>query len=120
MSGIYTVKVTDANGCMSSTTVTVNGGGTIGLSTTAYPGSCGQDGSVGLNITGGTGPYTIAWSGTETGNSTSANAAYTIADLSAGTYTIQVTDANNCIKTKTVTLSAVSYTHLTLPTICSV
>jgi len=103
--GIYTVKVTDANGCMSSTTVTVNGGGTIGMSTTAYPGSCGQDGSIGLNITGGTGPYAIAWDGTETGNATSTNATFTIADLSAGTYSITATDANNCTKIKTVTLS---------------
>src|SRR5690606_34092915 len=41
-----------------------------------------------LNITGGTAPYTIHWSN-------GANTA-SIANLSAGGYTVTVTDANNC------------------------
>ena len=37
-----------------------------------------------------------------------------------GTYTVTINDVNGCTYVETATIQAVSYTHLTLPTICSV
>jgi len=96
--GTYTVNVTDANGCM------VNSSGTI---TITQPAAALADGIPTLNSnvlcfggdgsataatpTGGTSPYTYAWNG----GATSTNA--TNSTLSAGTYTVNVTDANGCL-----------------------
>jgi hypothetical protein len=52
-----------------------------------------NDGSVSLQVTGGTSPFIYSWSN----GSTSKN----ITDLSSGTYSVIVTDLNNCITTST-------------------
>ena len=96
--GTYTVNVTDANGCV------VNSAGTVTLTQPATPLADGAptlnsnvlcfggDGSATAAIaTGGTAPYTYAWNG----GATSTN--LTNAALSAGTYTVNVTDANGCM-----------------------
>ena len=96
--GTYTVNVTDANGCI------VNSAGTVTLTQPATPLADGAptlnsnvlcfggDGSATAAIaTGGTAPYTYAWNG----GATSTN--LTNAALSAGTYTVNVTDANGCM-----------------------
>ena len=50
-------------------------------------GNC--DGSASVNVLSGTGPYTISWSNGSIGQN--------IANLCAGTYTVQATDFNACI-----------------------
>ena len=103
--GTYTVQVTDANGCTASTAVTLTEPPLLTISasvTSNYNGqdvSCNgaSDGSAGSLVTGGTAPYAYAWS------SGSAQASAT--GLSAGTYTVQVTDANGCTASATVTLT---------------
>ncbi|HIB48713.1 MAG TPA: tandem-95 repeat protein [Flavobacteriaceae bacterium] len=87
--GTYTVTVTDANGCKDTTTVTVNNGDCRNLSATALstPVSCngGNDGTATVNVSGGLGNYTYSWSpGGQTTQS--------ITGLTAGTYTVTVTD----------------------------
>lgn len=51
------------------------------------------NGKIDLTISGGTSPYTTAWSGP---TSVPANTVSTAANLDAGAYTITVKDANNC------------------------
>jgi gliding motility-associated-like protein len=103
--GFYSVTITDFNGCTTELSITlseppvldvtltspVSGGGTnIGCN--------GQtDGSLTANPTGGTGPYSYLWSNTQT--------TQTITNLSADTYQVTVTDANNCVITATMTLT---------------
>jgi len=92
IAGPYTIRVTDANGCytdLSNVTITqplaalsVSGSGT---SPTCYGGS---DGSISINVSGGTSPFTYAWSN----GSTIANPS----GLVAGSYTVNITDANRC------------------------
>ncbi|HXS38138.1 MAG TPA: gliding motility-associated C-terminal domain-containing protein [Flavipsychrobacter sp.] len=53
----------------------------------------GADGKITLNVTGGTTPYTYAWSGNFSGNY--------VQGLSAGNYAVRITDSNNC-ETSTV------------------
>jgi hypothetical protein len=65
----------------------------------------GNNGTATVTVANGTGPYTYAWSPspgtTYTGIS---SATHTITGLSASTvYTVNVTDANNCTKSGTVT-----------------
>ena len=90
--GDYIVTVTDANGCEVSTTVTVVEPEVIfeSLPPTVVDVTCNGngDGSITANLQGGTLPYTITWSNSETGE--------TVSGLSPGTYTYSVVDANGC------------------------
>lgn len=69
----------------------------ISISLTATNPSCGgSDGSIATAITGGTTPLNYSW------NSGATTA--TLSNQSVGTYTLTVTDANNCLKEETVDL----------------
>lgn len=99
--GTYTVTVTDANGCSQATTVNVitSNGPTIATSTLNNV-SCngGNNGSASATPFGGTPPYTYQWTPTNQTNQTATG-------LSAGTYTVTITDINNCTVTGTVTIT---------------
>ncbi len=93
--GNYTLTVTDANACVSnqaSTNLTSSGL----LSATAQVDnhvSCaaGTDGTLSVSINGGQAPFTYLWSNGATTSS--------LSGASAGIYSVQVTDANNCSTT---------------------
>jgi len=105
-SGTYVVTVTDASGCTCSHTVTVqNGTGNVGLVLTPVPGNCAQNGSIWVDIPGGTAPYVLTWTGPVNGSITLQVNGYNIPNLPTGTYTVTVTDANGCTATQTVTLN---------------
>ncbi len=102
-SGNYTVTITDANLC----TLTKNF--SIGASTAPVPSvaytrqtvSCfgGNNGNATVNVAGGAGPYSYQWSGgLGTGNNKN--------NLTAGNYTVTVTDALNCTATVSVSINA--------------
>jgi gliding motility-associated-like protein len=100
--GTYTVTVTDNNGCTVTASVVV--GGTAGETVTMNPPtnvSCfgGSNGSDVANVTGGTSPYTYSWSTIPIQTSSTATG------LTAGTYTITVTDHNGCVVTSSVTIT---------------
>ncbi len=88
--GDYNVIVTDANGCETAATATVNEATAISATTEITTVSCANDndGSIELTITGGTAPYSIVWN---TGATTT-----TLAGLTAGMYSVVITDANGC------------------------
>jgi hypothetical protein len=98
--GTYTVTITDANLCQTTAIVTITEPNVLSATTSQINVSCnGQsDATATVNATGGTGVYTYAWS--PTGGS-----AATASGLSAGTYTVLVTDENSCSVTKTVNIS---------------
>ncbi|HZF99389.1 MAG TPA: choice-of-anchor L domain-containing protein [Chitinophagales bacterium] len=88
----YSVTVSQSGSCSGSdftdqVVVTVGGGIQATLTPTAA--NCGaSDGSIATNVTTGTSPYTYAWSN----GSTSAN----LTNVSAGDYTVSITDAIGC------------------------
>lgn len=92
--GTYTVVVTDANGCTETITVTVNEllctGFSVAVNTTGLTCFETADGTATAIVTGGTAPFTYLWSN---GGTTP-----TITGLAAGTYTVTVTDAVNCVQ----------------------
>ena len=98
--GTYTVIVMDANGCLDTTTATVNSPLPMSGTITTTPVTCngGSNGTGTVTITGGVGPYSYSWipSGQTTVTGTG---------LSAGTYTIVVTDANGCTVSPTLLIS---------------
>jgi gliding motility-associated-like protein len=92
VSGTYTVDVTDNNGCTLSANYFV-GQPVAPLTVVTFPFDvlCNGDltGRVFSEVTGGTAPYTYNWSNGATSED--------IISVSAGTYTLTVTDAQGCI-----------------------
>jgi len=91
--GTYTCTITDANGCPITSVPIVVSQPTSALtitSTSSTDVSCngGNDGMVTLTLSGGTPGYTYSWSGGQTSNPA--------INLTAGTYSCTITDANNC------------------------
>jgi PKD repeat protein len=87
----YTLYVKDANGCIITTLFTINEPNDLVISlSTVTDVSCagGNDGVVDITISGGTMPYTYAWSNGSTTED--------IFNLSAGSFSVTVTDANGC------------------------
>lgn len=117
-SGINSVTITDSKGCTSTLTLSMNsiGGPTLSVSSQTNVNCFGAStGTATVNASGGTGPYTYTWSpGSLVGASQSA--------LSAGVYTITISDNNSCTGTGTVAItqptSAVSATITNTPTGC--
>ncbi|MBA4276244.1 Ig-like domain-containing protein [Flavobacterium sp.] len=93
-SGLYTLSVTDANGCVKTKTFTVNTtGGPLNIVSLAQTNvSCynGTSGAVNLEVIGGVKPYTYSWSGPSSYTSTAQN----ISSLAVGTYTVTITDSS--------------------------
>lgn len=97
--GSYTLTVTDAQGCSASTAATITQPALLAASTSKTNVSCngGNNGSVTSTTTGGTTPYTYSWSNGKTTSS--------ISSLTAGNYTITVTDANSCLATASASIT---------------
>jgi len=97
----YTATVTDANGCAATASVAVAQPAsalTATASSTDPTNAQGNNGSITINATGGTSPYSYNWAGI--GN----NLPNTQSNLTAGTYVITVTDANGCSTTAIASL----------------
>jgi gliding motility-associated-like protein len=94
--GNYSVIITDANGCTATTNTTITEPALLNVSFTSTNVSCngGNDGTINATVTGGTSPYTYAWS---PGAFTTAN----ITGIPTGTYNLTVTDSKGCVKTGT-------------------
>jgi uncharacterized protein (DUF2141 family) len=101
--GTYSVVITDAAGATAPVSATVSQPAALSLagSQTNVSVSGGRDGSATVAPTGGTPGYTYDWApGTPAGDGTA-----TITGLAAGTYTVTVTNANNCSATRSFTLT---------------
>ena len=90
--GTYTVTITDVNGKMGISSVTVVEPTAVNVTNvisdaTCY--SCG-DGQINVGVTGGTPTYSYTWSPNVSSTSIASN-------LDGGTYYLTVTDANNCL-----------------------
>ncbi len=90
--GTYNVEIYDANGCLSTTDITVNQPTELLISDSVVNIDCynNNNGAIFIDANGGTPSYLYTWN---TGSSIS-----NLIDISAGYYSITVTDNNGCTK----------------------
>lgn len=95
--GSYSVTITDNNNCTVVASVNVNNAGAPSITVDNVEDVlCNgeSNGSISISVSGGVTPYSYEWSNAETTED--------ISDLSAGSYTVSVTDDNNCLAVQTV------------------
>jgi nitrous oxidase accessory protein NosD len=93
---VYTIS--DVSGCTASVSVTLTQPMKVEGTTTTVGTTCaGNDGSASITATGGTGVYTYLWTGGQT--------TQTATGLSAGTYTVTITDGNGCTGSASATVA---------------
>jgi len=97
--GMYTVTVTDANGCQTIDSVLVSSQGPS-VTPTQTNATCFGDcnGSASVTVVSGTPPYTYSWAPV---GGTNANAT----GLCAGNYTATITDGAGCVTTQTFAIT---------------
>ncbi len=93
--GTYTVTVNDGNETATAS-VTINEPTAVNASVSGTNANGGNNGTAVASASGGTSPYTYAWSNGATGAS--------IGGLAPGVYTVTATDANGCTNTANVTI----------------
>jgi hypothetical protein len=113
--GIYTVVVTDANGCTTTqfagvNAITCNTSVTIIATNATCFGA--NNGILNATTSGGAAPASYLWS---TGGTTAI-----INGLAPGTYTVTSTDANNCVATQSATVSQPTQVAVTITSITNV
>jgi gliding motility-associated-like protein len=99
--GNYIYELTDSNGCQKSDTVELLSSSTLELGTiTIVKPNCDDagNGSIIVEVSGGSTPYDIAWSNGSLGN--------TLNNINAGTYNISVTDNDNCLLQDSVSITS--------------
>lgn len=96
--GTYNYTIVDSNNCYFSEIAIVNEPNQVDVLNQVVDPSCGNtnDGSVSLQISGGSSPYSVDWGGSNPNS------------LGIGSYVFVVTDDNNCVDSNTVTLTSVS------------
>ena len=117
---VYIVQVTDANGCTKTTTVNITQPAAALSATTSVNNNVlcfgASTGSASVVGAGGTTNYSYLW--TPTGSTGT-----TISGLTAGTYVVAITDANNCSTTSSVVitqpLSAITATATKVDASCN-
>jgi len=105
-SGQHIITVTDATGCTQTSVVYVQPSEKLDFS--LYSTSCGEgsSGSITSFITSGTPPFSYNWSNNVSGNPQQIQ----ISGLTAGTYSLTITDAGGCTLSRSTTITcATSY-----------
>lgn len=87
-SGMYNLTITDINGCKNVSTYTITTPSSLTRNVSVTHANCSISGTVSITVTGGAIPYNYYWSnGSNTPN---------ISSLTAGSYTLTITDFNGC------------------------
>ena len=96
--GTYTVTISDANSCTATSSVAISAAPIPSVAASLDSNAtCSAGGGATATPSGGTSPYTYAWSNLASTAS--------ITGVVAGTYTVTITDANSCTATSSVTIT---------------
>jgi hypothetical protein len=102
VTGTYSVEIMDSEGCTLSDNVFINeppcNDFLLAVNTTHVLCNGDNSGSASLFISNGTPPFTISWSSGETN-------VYSVSNLSAGSYSVDVSDDNGCFTTQNFTIT---------------
>jgi hypothetical protein len=99
IAGTYTCQVTDANGCMTNSTLTLGQPPQLVLNPSFVQSNCNSStGSASVTVSGGVVPYTYSWTSPISSNSS-------VSGLPAGTYSVLVTDYNACNMSTSITVT---------------
>ena len=96
----YAVTITDAASCQTTAQISLSEPEPLEVASEAKHIECvdANTGEIQLYVTGGTKPYTITWN--------TGSAATNLTGLSAGAYTVTVTDDNNCLNEQTLIIES--------------
>jgi hypothetical protein len=107
----YNVTLTDANGCQSTSSVTITEPAALAIALTSTEEmNSDMDGTATASVTGGTAGYSYLWD-TDPVQTTS-----TATGLSTGTYSVMVTDANGCETIGSIDVGQMVEVSFTAPT----
>lgn len=106
--GNYALTVTDSQGCIRTSSATVSAPSAMNITGVTVNATCSgsSNGSISVNVTGGTGNKSYMWNN----GATSAS----INGLIAGTYIVAVTDANGCSANQSFTITQPQALQLTV------
>ena len=117
IAGIYTVNITDSNGCVLQNIDTIQEPSAALTASASVTGvNCAGDstGTIDISVTGGTPGYQYSWS--------NGYVTEDLASMIAGTYTVNITDTNGCayiyVDSITSTIPPVSITYTSQNAIC--
>lgn len=100
LAGDYAVTVTDANGCSAQVSANISQPTQITNTLSSTDASCGdENGAISMTTQGGVAPYSFLWSNGATTED--------IGNLSPGAYFVNITDQNNCVVTRSASISNV-------------
>jgi hypothetical protein len=97
--GSYLLSVIDNSGCLVNQNIVINSPQGVNFSLFTQKTKGGVDGKIDLYITKGIPPFTIQWS-----DNAGSNSGITLNNLSAGTYSVTVTDGNGCTQYRSTNL----------------
>lgn len=97
--GSYSVTITDNHNCSTTASASISQPTALNVNGNATNISCfgRNDGAISISVSGGTEPYSYQWNG-QTAEANQTN-------LSAGDYSLVVTDANTCVATLSATIT---------------
>ena len=101
VSDLYVVQITDSSPtpCRQTKDFEIDSSENVGILLVKTDAMNGSDGTINVFITGGTPTFELQWSPNVNGQT-----GYNITNLSAGTYTLTVTDSDNCVKENSITI----------------
>lgn len=110
INGIYTVTITDNNGCATTASASVTQPQVLSVTLTPTSAACNgsNNGSIQATPAGGTPPYNYSWNNGITSNTANPT------NLNTGTYSVTVTDANGCSIINSTNIGAPTAVNLAL------
>ncbi len=102
--GTYTVTITDANNCTTTQNFTLTQPSPLSSSGSQINIACNgtSTGSAAVSVSGGTAPYSYSW---QNNGTTLPQTTASVSGLSAGSYTVTITDANGCTTSRSFNLT---------------